>query len=52
MTDIMGGDLQDLVEQELASTTAAIENAAARIEAMLQEAKERDTGINLEVNER
>lgn len=52
MTDIMGGDLQDMVEQEMASTSAAIEDAAKRIEEMLSEARERDTGVNLEVNER
>nr|XP_039248322.1 huntingtin-interacting protein 1-like [Styela clava] len=52
MTDIVGGDLQDMVDQEMSSTSHAIESAAARIEEMLREARERDTGVNLEVNER
>lgn len=52
MTDVLGGDLQDMVEQEMSSTSHAIESAASRIEEMLREARERDTGVNLEVNER
>ncbi|XP_078482808.1 huntingtin-interacting protein 1 isoform X2 [Ciona intestinalis] len=52
MSDVRGGDLHDLVEQEMASTTQAVEQAAERIEALLNEARQRDTGVNLEVNER
>lgn len=41
-----------MVEQEMASTSHAIEQAAERIEALLNEARQRDSGVNLEVNER
>jgi len=52
MSDIKGGDLNDLVEQEMASTAKAVEQAADRIEALLNEARKRDSGVSLEVNER
>nr|CAB3252943.1 huntingtin-interacting protein 1 [Phallusia mammillata] len=52
MADVRGGDLHDMVEQEMASTSKAIEQAAQRIEALLNEARQRDSGVNLEVNER
>ena len=52
MSDIKGGDLHDLVEQEMASTSQAVEQAADRIEALLNEARKRDSGVSLEVNER
>ncbi|CAK8691722.1 unnamed protein product [Clavelina lepadiformis] len=52
ISDERGSDLHDLVEQEMASTTQAVEQAAERIEALLNEARQRDSGVNLEVNER
>lgn len=52
MTDIGKEYLQDVVEQEMSTTSHAIESAAMRIEEMLSQARERDTGMNLEVNER
>ena len=52
MSDVKGGDLHDLVEQEMATTAQAVEQAAERIEALLNEARNRDSGVNLEVNER
>lgn len=52
MTDVGKEYLQDIVEQEMSSTSRAIESAAMRIEEMLCQARERDTGVNLEVNER
>jgi len=52
ISDVKGGDLHDLVEQEMASTSKAIEQAAQRIEALLNEARKKDSGVNLEVNER
>jgi len=51
-SDVEGGDLHDVVEQEMAATTKAVEEAAERIEALLNEARERNSGVNLEVNER
>ncbi|KAK6473443.1 huntingtin-interacting protein 1-like isoform X1 [Huso huso] len=50
--DINQGELGDLVEHELAATSAAVESAAARIEEMLSQARAADTGIKMEVNER
>ena len=52
MSDIKGGDLNDLVEQEMASTAQAVEQAADRIEALLNEARKKNSGVSLEVNER
>ncbi|KAL4630894.1 huntingtin-interacting protein 1-like isoform X1 [Arapaima gigas] len=45
-------ELGDLVEQEMAATSAAVESAAARIEEMLNKSRAVDTGIKMEVNER
>ncbi|XP_065830559.1 huntingtin-interacting protein 1-like [Oscarella lobularis] len=42
----------DVVEQEMAATTKAIEAAAARIEEMLNQSRAADAGIKLEVNGR
>ncbi|RXM94104.1 Huntingtin-interacting protein 1 [Acipenser ruthenus] len=52
ITSIGEGELGDLVEHELAATSAAVESAAARIEEMLSQARAADTGIKMEVNER
>ncbi|XP_057207201.1 huntingtin-interacting protein 1 isoform X2 [Triplophysa rosa] len=50
--NLQQGELGDLVEQEMASTSAAVESAAARIEEMLNKSRAVDTGIKMEVNER
>lgn len=44
--------LKDLVECEMAATSKAVEEAAAKIEKLLNEARERDEGVHLEVNEK
>ncbi|NXK47919.1 HIP1 protein, partial [Chauna torquata] len=50
--DMEQEELGDLVDKEMAATSAAIETAAARIEEMLSKARAGDTGVKLEVNER
>ncbi|KAK3598340.1 hypothetical protein CHS0354_026598 [Potamilus streckersoni] len=50
--DIKAEDMGDMVDNEMQSTTRAIEQAAARIEEMLHRTREDNTGIQLEVNER
>uniref|UniRef100_A0ABM5EMZ1 Huntingtin-interacting protein 1 isoform X1 n=1 Tax=Pogona vitticeps TaxID=103695 RepID=A0ABM5EMZ1_9SAUR len=50
--DVEQEKLGDLVDQEMASTAAAIETAVARIEEMLSKSRAGDTGVKLEVNER
>uniref|UniRef100_A0A1A8GVF5 Huntingtin-interacting protein 1 n=1 Tax=Nothobranchius korthausae TaxID=1143690 RepID=A0A1A8GVF5_9TELE len=50
--ELQQGELGDLVEQEMATTSAAVESAAARIEEMLNKSRAVDTGIKMEVNER
>ncbi|XP_045073556.1 huntingtin-interacting protein 1-like isoform X2 [Coregonus clupeaformis] len=50
--ELQQGELGDLVEQEMAATSAAVESAAARIEDMLNKSRAVDTGIKMEVNER
>ncbi|XP_074120210.1 huntingtin-interacting protein 1 isoform X2 [Sminthopsis crassicaudata] len=50
--DIKQEELGDLVDKEMAATSAAIEAATARIEEMLHRARAGDTGLKLEVNER
>ncbi|NXA35406.1 HIP1 protein, partial [Eudromia elegans] len=50
--DVKQEELGDLVDKEMAATSAAIETAAARIEEMLSKARAGDTGVKLEVNER
>ncbi|CAI7993005.1 Huntingtin-interacting protein 1 [Geodia barretti] len=44
--------LGDVVEEELAATSQAVEEAARRIQEMLAKAREGDSGVKLEVNER
>ncbi|XP_046984239.1 huntingtin-interacting protein 1 [Schistocerca americana] len=44
--------IEDLVENELSSMDKAIEEAAARIEEMLNKSRAADSGIKLEVNEK
>ncbi|XP_043858491.1 huntingtin-interacting protein 1 isoform X1 [Dromiciops gliroides] len=50
--DIRQEELGDLVDKEMAATSAAIETATARIEEMLNKSRAGDTGAKLEVNER
>ncbi|XP_007486063.2 huntingtin-interacting protein 1 isoform X2 [Monodelphis domestica] len=50
--DIQQEELGDLVDKEMAATSAAIETATARIEEMLSKSRAGDTGVKLEVNER
>ncbi|XP_040828755.1 huntingtin-interacting protein 1 isoform X3 [Ochotona curzoniae] len=50
--DIKQEELGDLVDKEMATTSAAIEAATARIEEMLSKSRAGDTGVKLEVNER
>ncbi|XP_075956675.1 huntingtin-interacting protein 1 [Anarhichas minor] len=50
--ELQQGELGDLVEQEMAATSVAVESAAARIEEMLNNSRAVDTGIKMEVNER
>ena len=44
--------LGNLVDEEMAATSQAIEAATLRIQEMLQKSREDDTGVKLEVNER
>lgn len=44
--------LGDILDEELASTSQAVEAAAQRIQEMLVKSREDDTGVKLEVNER
>lgn len=50
--ELQQGELGDMVEQEMAATSAAVESAAARIGEMLNKSRAVDTGIKMEVNER
>ncbi|XP_045140611.1 huntingtin-interacting protein 1 [Echinops telfairi] len=50
--DIKQDELGDLVDKEMAATSAAIDTATARIEEMLSKSRAGDTGVKLEVNER
>lgn len=51
-SDVAGGDLLNVVEQEMSATSKAVEEAAKRIETLLNESRSRDSGVHLEVNER
>ncbi|XP_019362713.1 PREDICTED: huntingtin-interacting protein 1-related protein [Gavialis gangeticus] len=50
--DIKQEELGDAVEKEMASTSAAIEDAVRRIEDMMNQARSKSSGVKLEVNER
>ncbi|KAA8592207.1 hypothetical protein FQN60_017662 [Etheostoma spectabile] len=50
--DIRQDELGDLVEKEMAATSAAIEEAVRRIDEMMNQARKDTSGIKLEVNER
>ncbi|XP_033111530.1 huntingtin-interacting protein 1-like isoform X2 [Anneissia japonica] len=45
-------ELGDIVDQEMQNTTEAIDKAASRIEEMLNNSRQADTGVKLEVNSR
>uniref|UniRef100_A0A2C9LW83 I/LWEQ domain-containing protein n=1 Tax=Biomphalaria glabrata TaxID=6526 RepID=A0A2C9LW83_BIOGL len=51
MEDVKAEEIGDLLENEMAGMTAAIEDAAAKIQDMLKKTREDNTGVNLEVNE-
>ncbi|XP_036954380.1 huntingtin interacting protein 1 related b [Acanthopagrus latus] len=51
-SDVRQEELGDLVEKEMAATSAAIEEAVRRIDEMMNQARKDTTGIKLEVNER
>ncbi|XP_009319490.1 PREDICTED: huntingtin-interacting protein 1-related protein [Pygoscelis adeliae] len=50
--DIKQEELGDMVEKEMASTSEAIEDAVRRIEEMMSQARNKSSGVKLEVNER
>ncbi|XP_074869099.1 huntingtin-interacting protein 1-related protein isoform X1 [Carettochelys insculpta] len=50
--DIKQEELGDMVDKEMASTSAAIEDAVKRIEEMMNQARNKSSGVKLEVNER
>ncbi|XP_020825869.1 huntingtin-interacting protein 1-related protein isoform X1 [Phascolarctos cinereus] len=50
--DVRQEELGDLVDREMAATSAAIENAVRRIEDMMNQARHESSGVKLEVNER
>ncbi|TKS78654.1 Huntingtin-interacting protein 1-related protein [Collichthys lucidus] len=50
--DIRQDELGDLVDKEMAATSAAIEEAVRRIDEMMNQARKDTTGVKLEVNER
>uniref|UniRef100_A0A670ZNN5 Huntingtin interacting protein 1 related n=1 Tax=Pseudonaja textilis TaxID=8673 RepID=A0A670ZNN5_PSETE len=45
-------ELGDLVDKEMATTSAAVEDAVRRIEEMMNQARVESSGVKLEVNER
>uniref|UniRef100_A0A7N8X740 Huntingtin-interacting protein 1-related protein n=1 Tax=Mastacembelus armatus TaxID=205130 RepID=A0A7N8X740_9TELE len=50
--DVRQDELGDLVDKEMAATSAAIEEAVRRIDEMMNQARKDTTGVKLEVNER
>ncbi|XP_076127555.1 huntingtin interacting protein 1 related b [Alosa pseudoharengus] len=50
--DVGKDELGDLVDKEMASTSAAIEEAVRRIDEMMNQARKDTQGVKLEVNER
>ncbi|KAF7669623.1 hypothetical protein LDENG_00166620 [Lucifuga dentata] len=50
--DVRQEELGDLVEKEMAATSAAIEEAVRRIDEMMNQARQDTSGLKLEVNER
>ena len=51
-TEEKDNPLGDVVEEEMAATSQAVEAAALRIQEMLQKSRKDDKGVKLEVNER
>ncbi|KAJ8395630.1 hypothetical protein AAFF_G00031110 [Aldrovandia affinis] len=51
-SDIRQEELGDMVDKEMAATSAAIEEAVLRIDEMMNQARRDTSGIKLEVNER
>uniref|UniRef100_A0A8C7D0D5 Huntingtin-interacting protein 1-related protein n=1 Tax=Oncorhynchus kisutch TaxID=8019 RepID=A0A8C7D0D5_ONCKI len=50
--DVRQDELGDLVDKEMAATSAAIEEAVRRIDEMMNQARKDTSGVKLEVNER
>ncbi|XP_054466420.1 huntingtin interacting protein 1 related b [Anoplopoma fimbria] len=50
--DVRQDELGDMVDKEMAATSAAIEEAVRRIDEMMDKARKDTSGIKLEVNER
>uniref|UniRef100_A0A7N6B3Q1 Huntingtin-interacting protein 1-related protein n=1 Tax=Anabas testudineus TaxID=64144 RepID=A0A7N6B3Q1_ANATE len=50
--DVRQEELGDLVDREMAATSAAIEEAVRRIDEMMNQTRKDTTGVKLEVNER
>ncbi|KAM6423406.1 huntingtin-interacting protein 1-related protein [Liasis olivaceus] len=50
--DVREEELGDLVDKEMATTSAAVEDAVRRIEEMMNQARVESSGVKLEVNER
>nr|XP_023699119.1 huntingtin-interacting protein 1-related protein [Paramormyrops kingsleyae] len=50
--DIREEELGDMVDKEMAATSAAIEEAVRRIDEMMNQARKDTSGVKLEVNER
>ncbi|XP_035246341.1 huntingtin-interacting protein 1-related protein-like [Anguilla anguilla] len=51
-SDIRQDELGDMVDKEMAATSAAIEEAVRRIDEMMNQARRDTSGVKLEVNER
>ncbi|KAK0150954.1 Huntingtin-interacting protein 1-related protein [Merluccius polli] len=51
-SDIRQDELGDMVDNEMAATSAAIEEAVRRIDEMMNQARKDTSGVKLEVNER
>ncbi|XP_031712191.1 huntingtin interacting protein 1 related b [Anarrhichthys ocellatus] len=50
--DVRQDELGDMVDKEMAATSAAIEEAVRRIDEMMDQARKDTSGVKLEVNER
>lgn len=50
--DVRQDELGDMVDKEMAATSAAIEEAVRRIDEMMNQARKDTSGVKLEVNER
>jgi huntingtin interacting protein 1 len=45
-------EIGDLVDQEMHNTSNAIEQAVAKLEALIEQSREKETGVKLEVNDK